>query len=106
MPLRKSPQVEAFDRAISMFGSENRLAEAIGWAQQNVNAAVRRGRCSAEMAIAIQRATGGLVTANELRPELWRRAADVPVEKKVLPLPTRPRRIKRRRKAKRRGNGG
>lgn len=73
----------AITRAIELFGSEAKLARATGFAQQVFNRAVRRGRVSAELAIAIQKATGGAVTADELRPDLWRRAEDVPVEKQL-----------------------
>ena len=74
----------AIDRAIELFGSETKLARATGIAQQVFNRAVKRGRVSAELAISIQKATGGIVTANELRPDLWRRPEDVPVEKRQL----------------------
>ena len=74
----------AIERAVELFGSEKKLAAAVGIAQQVLNRAVRRGRVSPELAIAIQKATGGYVTANELRPDLWRRAEDVPVEKRQL----------------------
>jgi DNA-binding transcriptional regulator YdaS (Cro superfamily) len=66
--------------AVKLFGSENKLAEAVGISQQNLNRAVRRGRVSPQLAMAIQRVTHGLVTANELRPDLWRKARDVPIE--------------------------
>lgn len=74
----------AIARAIDLFGSETKLARATGFAQQVFNRAVGRGRVSAELAIAIQKATGGMVTAAELRPDLWRRAEDVPVEKRQI----------------------
>ena len=76
----------ALARAVTMFGSEKKLAAAVGVAQQVFNRAVRRGRVSPELAKAIQIATGGMVTANELRPDLWRRAEDVPVEQRALTL--------------------
>jgi DNA-binding transcriptional regulator YdaS (Cro superfamily) len=38
------------------------------------------GRVSPRLALAIHRATGGAVPASVLRPDLWRRPADVPVE--------------------------
>jgi DNA-binding transcriptional regulator YdaS (Cro superfamily) len=78
------PAWEALARAVNMFGSEKKLAAAVGVAQQVLNRAVKRGRVSPELAIAIQKATGGIVTANDLRPDLWRRAEDVPVEKRAL----------------------
>ena len=74
----------ALARAVKMFGSEKKLAVAVGIAQQVLNRAVKRGRVSPELAKAIQRATGGAVTANELRPDLWRRAEDVPVESQLI----------------------
>ena len=74
----------ALARAVAMFGSEKKLATAVGIAQQVLNRAVKRGRVSPELAKAIQRATGGAVTANELRPDLWRRAEDVPVESALI----------------------
>jgi DNA-binding transcriptional regulator YdaS (Cro superfamily) len=72
--------LDALRRAVELFGSENKLAAALGISQQNLNRAVRRGRVSPQLAIAIQKATRGSVTADELRPDLWRRAQDVPVE--------------------------
>jgi DNA-binding transcriptional regulator YdaS (Cro superfamily) len=87
MPRRSTPKSDgsrsALARAVAMFGSETKLAMAVGIAQQVLNRAVRRGRVSPELAKAIQRATGGAVTANELRPDLWRRAEDVPVESQL-----------------------
>ena len=74
----------AIARAVKMFGSEKKLAAAAGVAQQVLNRAVKRGRVSPELAKAIQRATGGAVTANELRPDLWRRPEDVPVESQLI----------------------
>jgi DNA-binding transcriptional regulator YdaS (Cro superfamily) len=79
MARKKSP-IRALNLAVEFFGSENKLALAIGITQQNINRAVRRGRVSPQVAMAIQRATGGYVTANELRPDIWRKARDVPIE--------------------------
>jgi len=71
---------EAISRAVVIFGSEKNLAEAVGVSQQNMNRVVRKGRVSAEVAIEIHRATKGFVPGNQLRPDLWRRPEDVPVE--------------------------
>jgi DNA-binding transcriptional regulator YdaS (Cro superfamily) len=79
---RKKTPTEALRLAVELFGSERKLAQACGLAQQNMNRAIKRGRVSPHLAIAIQRATGGNVTASELRPDLWRRAEDVPIELK------------------------
>jgi DNA-binding transcriptional regulator YdaS (Cro superfamily) len=79
MARKKSP-IRALNLAVEFFGSENKLALAIGITQQNINRAVRRGRVSPQVAMAIQKATGGYVTANELRPDIWRKARDVPIE--------------------------
>jgi len=65
------------DRAIAFAGSEARLGEATGFSQVAINKAKRRGHASAEMALAIHRFTEGVVSASELRPDLWSRAEDV-----------------------------
>lgn len=59
------------DRAIAIAGSEAKLASITGWSQVGINKAKRRGRASAELAIAIHRATDGHVSAAELRPDLF-----------------------------------
>lgn len=58
------------ERAISHLGSQQRLAEACGIKQSSIWQAKETGRCSAELAMAIEKATDGLVTAAELRPDL------------------------------------
>jgi len=73
---------ELLERAVAMFGSENRLAQAIGTAQQNVNRAVHRGSVSADLAIGIHQATDGEIGAHELRPDLWQCPEHVPLRKK------------------------
>ena len=57
--------------AIVLFGNPTRLAAAIGYSQHAVWHAVKRGRVSARMAVAIHRVTNGAVTAAELRPDLF-----------------------------------
>lgn len=59
------------DRAIAIAGSEAKLALTTGWSQVGINKAKRRGRASAELAIAIHRATRGAVPASDLRPDLF-----------------------------------
>lgn len=59
----------AFAQAIKAAGSENRLAKLTGYSQHALWAARTRGRCSAEMAIRIERATG--VPASAFRPDLF-----------------------------------
>jgi len=67
--------------AVDMYGSENRLALAIGTPQQVLNAAIRRRSVSPELAMGIHRATDGWISAHQLRPDLWRQSAHVPVQK-------------------------
>lgn len=59
------------ERAIGLAGSEAKLAAKVGCSQVAINKAKRRGSVSAEMAVEIERATEGGVTASALRPDLW-----------------------------------
>lgn len=52
-------------------GSETKLARAADCSQNAIWAAKRAGRTSAELAVAIERATGGAVPRWRLRPDLW-----------------------------------
>ncbi len=61
----------ALRRAVALAGSEMRLSRATGYSQPAINKARRKGRVSAEMAIAIERALKGAVSRQELRPDLF-----------------------------------
>lgn len=65
------------EQAIKLAGSEEKLAERIGYSQVAVNKAKKRGHPSAEMAVAIERALAGAVTCEDLRPDLWPRTPAV-----------------------------
>jgi DNA-binding transcriptional regulator YdaS (Cro superfamily) len=65
------PTLQALNKAVALAGSETRLSRATGYSQPAINKARRRGRVSAELAIAIERALGGAVTRAELRPDLF-----------------------------------
>jgi DNA-binding transcriptional regulator YdaS (Cro superfamily) len=56
--------------AILCGGSETKLARATGYSQNAIWSAKRSGRTSAEMAIRIDRATGGAIPKEKLRPDL------------------------------------
>jgi len=58
-------------RAITFFGSERKLAEAISVSQHAVWRAKRAGRPTPEMAVAIDLATGGKVSRFDLRPDVF-----------------------------------
>lgn len=58
-------------KAIALAGSEAKLGAACGVSQNAIWAAKKRGRVSAELAVAIERALRGQVTKAELRPDLW-----------------------------------
>lgn len=62
--------MEALKKAIDIIGSQSALAKAIGCAPQDVNNWLRRGNVTAERCIDIERATDGVVTCEELRPDL------------------------------------
>lgn len=61
---------ELIEKAISILGSQAKLADACGVKQPSIWQAKDTERCSAELAMAIEQATGGAVTAIELRPDL------------------------------------
>jgi len=60
---------DPFTRAVEKAGSETALAKLTGYSQNAIWCARRRGSCTAEMAIRIERATG--VPASALRPDLF-----------------------------------
>lgn len=60
-----------FRKAIEIAGSETRLAKAIGFSQNAVWTARKKGKPSAEMAVAIDKFTQGQVSKQQLRPDLW-----------------------------------
>lgn len=58
-------------RAIALFDNPTRLAAAIGYSQHAVWHAIKRGQVSAAMAVKIERALKGAVSAAELRPDIF-----------------------------------
>lgn len=70
--------------AIALTGSQDKLAAACGVTQAAISRANLRGRVSARLALAIHRATGGAVPGSLLRPDLWRRAQDVPAQASLV----------------------
>ncbi len=63
-----SPE-HAFADAVGLAGSEAKLAKLAGYSQPAINKAKRLKRMSADMAIAIERATG--IPRHRLAPEYW-----------------------------------
>jgi DNA-binding transcriptional regulator YdaS (Cro superfamily) len=53
-----------------MFNTQVEMAEALGCTQQGVSYLMKAKTVSPEMAIAIDRATGGAVSRFDLRPDL------------------------------------
>jgi DNA-binding transcriptional regulator YdaS (Cro superfamily) len=68
------------EQAIALAGSEAKLGEACGVSQNAIWAAKRRGRVSAELAVALESATGGLIERWRLRPDLWEQPAPASAE--------------------------
>jgi DNA-binding transcriptional regulator YdaS (Cro superfamily) len=70
----KKPATKTIEDAIALFSSERALAEATGYSQHAIWKA-RTGRLhdgiSPKMALAIDKATKGKVSARELRPDLF-----------------------------------
>ena len=66
------PFREHIRRAIVLAGSQSALAEQIGLSQQGVSYLLHEApQVSAEVALAIHRATGGKVRKEDLRPDIF-----------------------------------
>ena len=62
--------MDALKKAFDVLGSQAALAREIGVAQQVVNNWMRRGNVPAEHCPAIEKATGGIVACEALRPDV------------------------------------
>lgn len=64
--------IAALAQAVRLIGSQMKTGKAIGVSGQAVSEVLRRGRrVPAEWCLKLQKATGGQVTANALRPDLY-----------------------------------
>lgn len=59
------------ERAIAIAGSEAKLGVLTGVSQNSIWYAKRNGRVSAELALSIDRATKGVITKSDLRPDVF-----------------------------------
>jgi DNA-binding transcriptional regulator YdaS (Cro superfamily) len=59
------------EKAIRRFGSQAKLAAVTGVAQPTIHKAMATGRVGVRLAQGIERATGGSITKEELRPDIW-----------------------------------
>ena len=76
--------MNGLNEAIRVTGGQAKLARAMGISTQTVHNWLSRGNVPAERCIDIERATGGAVTCEELRPDLAERWAYLRgTEKKV-----------------------
>jgi DNA-binding transcriptional regulator YdaS (Cro superfamily) len=65
------------ERAIAIAGSEKKLGERCGCSQHKIWKAKVTEKVDAELALKIERAVGGAVTAAQLRPDLpWPSPSD------------------------------
>lgn len=62
---------QLIQKAVDYHGTETKLGQATGYSQNAIWQALKKGRVSAEMAVAIDRATNGEVSKSALRPDLW-----------------------------------
>lgn len=63
--------IEALNRACKALGSQNALATALGIESASISGWRERNRIPAERCIAIEQATGGIVTRHDLRPDIF-----------------------------------
>ncbi len=66
-----SDVTKIIEEAIALLGSEAKLGAAAGKSQNAVWSAKRAGRVSPDLAMGIERATGGKIPRSRLRPDLW-----------------------------------
>jgi DNA-binding transcriptional regulator YdaS (Cro superfamily) len=66
-----SDVTKIIEEAIALLGSEAKLGAAAGKSQNAIWSAKRAGRVSPDLAIGIERATGGQIPRWRLRPDLW-----------------------------------
>ena len=74
--IRTCPPAETWrpclERAVAILGNQQKLADSVGvtvgaiWQLLN-----QLDSISAEMAVAVEKATGGAVSRSDLRPDLW-----------------------------------
>ncbi len=67
-----STQTNLIRKAIAVFGGQKELAAAAGITQQAISGLLRgRNRAEPQTAIAIDKATGGAVSREDLRPDIF-----------------------------------
>ncbi|MGA2491876.1 MAG: YdaS family helix-turn-helix protein [Roseiarcus sp.] len=71
MDTAKASRAELIGRAVSLLGSEAKLAAAAGVAQATINEAKHTGTVGPKLAMGVDRATGGRISRSDLRPDLW-----------------------------------
>lgn len=64
--------------AISLFGSEPKLAAAAGVSQSSINECKHKNRVGPRVALGIHNATHGAISKSDLRPDLWPREGAAP----------------------------
>ena len=62
---------EAIERAIDLYGSQQKLANAVGYNQQGIWRAKKAGYCSAELAFKIEIATNRRIRKEHLAPHVY-----------------------------------
>lgn len=70
--------MEALDRAIELFETQDKFAQALGIKSPSVSEWRKRGQVPHERCAEIERITNGQVTRSELRPDIW---GDDPTQK-------------------------
>jgi DNA-binding transcriptional regulator YdaS (Cro superfamily) len=63
--------MDGLDKAIKFFRTQSALAGALGLEPMAVTQWIKRKRIPPERAVQIEKATGGVVSRSELRPDLW-----------------------------------
>lgn len=82
---------EHLSRAVRQFGSQQKLASALGWSQSKISwLLVSADKIAGEDALHVHRVCQGQVTASQLRPDLWPTEQHVPIEPNCPVAPDAP----------------
>lgn len=83
MSAAMSDVTKLLEAAIKELGSEAKLGAATGYSQNAIWSAKRAGKVTPEMALAIDKATMGVVPRWKLRPDMWSKPAPLQNEGKA-----------------------
>ncbi len=75
------PNLKSYiEKAVAKYGSQAKLADAVGCSQQQIAYLLKASSISAEMAMRIDSATAGTVSKHDLRPDIFGKRKAAPTQ--------------------------